>query len=91
MALRFAPEASMVHFIYYDREIPTADCFVKQKKGLPSNVLGVKRSIRRCHCEKSPALRRSAFWRFLQHLGISEEAPFTAFFQVPDAFGYQLV
>ena len=25
---RFAPEASIVHFIYYDREIPTADCFV---------------------------------------------------------------
>ena len=28
MAPRFAPEASMVYLIYYDREIPTADCFV---------------------------------------------------------------
>ena len=25
------------------------------------------------------------FWSFLQHLGTSEEAPFTAFFRVSDA------
>ena len=28
MAPHIVPEASMVHFIYYDREIPTASCLV---------------------------------------------------------------
>ena len=38
---------------------------------MPSNALGVKRSIRRCHCEKSPALRQSelcSIWEPLRRL-----------------------
>ena len=53
---------------------------------MPSNVLGVKRSVRRCYCQTSPVHRLSAFQALLQHLGISEEA-LSLHFPVPTPSG----